>query len=74
MPQQTPPTSAYQIRTATLADATKMIAVILDAGLLFRDAQMAQVSDAALPAVKDIEAQIQTGNVWVAERDGHLVA
>lgn len=51
-----------------------MIAVILDAGLLFRDAQMAQVSDAALPAVKDIEAQIQTGNVWVAERDGHLVA
>lgn len=73
MPRQTPRTDAYQIRTATVADAAKVIAVILDAGSMFRDAQMAQVSDNPPPTMEDMEALIRTGSAWVAEHDGRVV-
>lgn len=72
MPQPARRTGDYPIRTATAADAAGVIGVILDAGSMFREAQMAEVSDNPPPAVEDIEAQIRCGHVWVAEHGGHL--
>ena len=40
---------------------------------MFRDADMAEVSDNPPPAVEDVEAQIQAGHIWVAAGDDRLV-
>lgn len=73
MPQPPRAPDASPIRRATVADAIEVLEVILDAGSMFRDAQMAEVSDNTPPAIEDVEAQIRTGNVWVAKHDRRLV-
>lgn len=54
-------------------DTHDVIAVVLDAGSLFRDAGMAAVSDNPPPPVDEVTAQIRAGRVWVAEQDGEVV-